>query len=230
MTTTVGDLSSHSAIPEPESSRVIRPRRTWPGSRATVGGLLVAIAAIGLFAAFQNAGAGPDVRYVVARNAVAPGTVLTADHLGTQAMELPDSLAARSFTLAEHVDLVGAVTTQAIAAGELVQLSDLRVGTGQQVVAEHELSFSVESDRAVSGTLRAGERVDIIATIGSGPDAPTEVVGRDVLVLSVHRSDEAGLGGARQVVTVALHDDAAAVAVAAAVDKGTVTLVRANGR
>ena len=60
-------------------SHIIRPRRAWPGSRATVGGLLVALAAIGLFSAFQNANAGPETRYVVTLDRIAPGTILTAE-------------------------------------------------------------------------------------------------------------------------------------------------------
>ena len=210
------------------SSRIIRPRRAWPGSRATVGGLLVALAAIGLFSAFQSANADPDTRYVVARSAIAPGTILTAEHLGSQAMDLPDSLSQRTFSLGEQSDLLGAVTTQAIGAGELVQVSDVRDSNGAVELAEFELSFRVNADRAVDGSLRAGETIDIIATLGTGQAAPTQLVLPQILVLKVSRSDEPGLAGQQQVITVALDDRDHALAIAAAADKGQLTLVRTN--
>jgi len=209
-------------------SRIIRPRRAWPGSRATVGGLLVALAAIGLFSAFQSASAGPETRYVVARADIAPGTILTAEHLGTQAMELPDSLGQRAFALGEEIDLLGAVSTQAISAGELVQVSDVRGGNGASAVAGFEVSFRVNADRAVDGSLRAGETIDIIATLGTGQSAPTQLVLPAILVLNVSRSDEPGLAGQQQVITVALDDRDHALAIAAAADKGQLTLVRTN--
>ncbi len=209
-------------------SHIIRPRRAWPGSRATVGGLLVALAAIGLFSAFQNANAGPETRYVVTLGSIAPGTILTAEHLGTQAMELPESVGLRSFTLDEETDLLGAVTTQAIGAGELVQLSDVRSGNGASSVAQFEVSFRVNADRAVDGSLRAGETIDIIATLGTGQTAPTQLVLPQVLLLHVSRSDEPGLAGQQQVITVALDDREHALAIAAAADKGQLTLVRMN--
>lgn len=188
----------------------------------------MAIAAIGLVTAFQRAGAGPDARYVVARVDLAPGTVLAAEHLGTQRMELPEGLAARSFGLDESEDLIGTVLTQAVAAGELVQLSDLRRGNGQVEQPAYELSFSVDADRAVDGELRAGERVDVVATVGTGTAATTALVAERVLVLDVDRADGGGFGTDRQVVTVALDDQVSVIAVTAAADSGTITLVRAN--
>lgn len=211
-----------------DSSRIIRPRRAWPGSRATVGGLLVAIAAVGLFSAFQSASSEPETRYVVARADIGPGTVLAAEHLATQPMELPDSLSSRVFALGEEGELLGAVTTQAIGAGELVQISDVRAGNGAATVAAFEASFSVDAARAVDGTIRAGETIDIIATLGTGQTAPTQLVVRSILVLDVNRSDESGFAARRQVITVALEDRDHALSIAAAADKGQLTLVRSN--
>ena len=209
-------------------ARIIRPRRTWPGSRATVGGLLIAMAAIGLFAAFQRADSPPDTLYLVARDPIAPGTVLTAEILGAQRIDLPSGIAARSFTIAEEATILGAVTTQAIGTGELIQLSDVRIGSGQTSLAPFEMSFRIDADRAVNGGLMAGERVNVIATIGSGSDAPTQLVLTDIVLLDVTRQGDSGLAADRQVITVALHDEAHILAIAAAADKGTLTLVRSN--
>lgn len=211
------------------NDRIITPRRVWPGSRATVGGLLVAVAAIGLFAAFQQAGSAPSTLYLVTTEAVAPGTVLTSDQLGAQRMDLPTQLAARAFTLDDEQLVVGAVTTQAIGSGELLQVSDLRDGAGQSSLARFELSFRVSTDRAVGGSLRPGERIKVLATVGTGPSAVTTIVLDEILILEITRSDEPGLSAKDQVVTVALDTEAMALSLTGAVDKGTLTIVRSNG-
>jgi len=209
-------------------TNIIRPRRTWPGSRATIGGLLVAVAAIGLFAAFQQANSEPDTLYLVATQPIGPGTVLTVDHLGAQRMDLPAGLAGRSFGANEEGLVLGSIATQAIGTGELLQISDIRVGTGQAALAKFEMSFRIDTDRAVNGGLRAGERVNIIATVGSGSNAPTDVVLTNVVLLDVASGGESSLAANRQVITIALESAADSLAIAAAADKGTLTLVRAN--
>ncbi|HEY4378497.1 MAG TPA: hypothetical protein VGM93_15125, partial [Acidimicrobiales bacterium] len=53
--------------------RSIRPRRGLPGSRAVVGGLLVAVAALGTFAVTTGAGRHAVPRYIVARRPITAG-------------------------------------------------------------------------------------------------------------------------------------------------------------
>ncbi len=205
--------------------RQLTPRRVWPGSRATIGGLLVALAALGLYATVRSAQAPPSTLYVVARTAIAPGTVLTPDLVGAQRMDLPDGLAAGAFSSIQDDLVIGSVAIEAIAAGELVQQSDIRPDTGNNATP-FEMSFRVDSDRAVGGTLRAGERVDVIATFGSSAQASTQVIERNILVIAVRRSGDSSLAGERQVITVALDNPEQAVSLAGAVDKANITLVR----
>src|SRR5687768_720166 len=47
--------------------RAVRRRSALPTGRAVVGGFLVALAALGIFAAYSSATAGPTTSYVVAR-------------------------------------------------------------------------------------------------------------------------------------------------------------------
>jgi len=219
-----GDTDS----PASRFANIIRPRRTWPGSRATIGGLLVAVAAIGLFAAFQQANSEPDTLYLVATQTIGPGTVLTAEHLGAQRMELPAGLSDRSFDALEENVVLGSITTETIGKGELLQVSDIRVGTGQSALASFEMSFRIDTDRAVNGGLRPGEKVNIVATVGSGSDAPTEIVLTNIVLLDVTSAGESSLAANRQVITIALDSAADSLSIASAADKGTLTLVRAN--
>ena len=231
MTTVVSrpgrDSDETTAEADQESARTLRPRRVWPGTRATVGGLLVAIAALGLYASVRSASAPPQTSYVVARTAIAPGTTLTAEVLGAQRMDLPDSLAAAVFSLDEDALVLGSVAVEPIAAGDLVHRSDVD-DAARADLAAFEMSFRIDADRAVAGTLRAGEHVDIISTNGVGADTATETILRDVVVLEVRRSGDSSLAGDRQVVTVALELPGHAERLAHAVDEGTLTLVRSR--
>ena len=205
--------------------RKLTPRRVWPGSRATVGGLLVAVAALGLYAAVRSTKAPPTTLYVVAREPIAPGTVIGTEHVGAQRMELPSSLAEAAFTSFDDDLVIGSVAIEAVASGELVQRSDVRpIAAGD--TTPFEMSFRIDADRAVAGSLRAGERVDVLATRGNSADAPTEVVERNLVVIAIERAGDSSLAGERQVITVALDTSSQAIALAGAVDTATVTLVR----
>ncbi len=209
-------------------TRSIRPRRPWPGTRAAAGGLLVALAGLGLFIAFNQANTPPTTLYLVAREPIAPGTVLTTDLVGGQRMELPDSLASGAFTMTDDALVLGSVALESVAPGELIQRSDVRATDSTAAVAPYEMSFRIEADRAVNGTLRPGEHIDILATVGSGATAPTDLIDTDVLVIGVSNSGDSSLAGNRQVITIALDTTQQVVALTSATDKGTLTLVRSS--
>jgi len=210
------------------AAQVVRARRLWPGSRAALGGLLVAVSALGLFTAFGAAGAEPLHSFVVARHDMAPGTVIGPGDVGLREMDLPPEVASHSFddTTAELV--LGQVTAGRLAEGQLVARSDLEPsGDGSRPPLE--ISLELDSDRAVDGSLVPGDVVHVVATTGSGRDATTAVILRGVTVMDVARSGDPGLASFRQVVTLALERTDDAVALAAAADTGEVTLVRVNG-
>ena len=125
-------------------------------SSEALGGLLVAVAALGLYATVRSAGAPPQTSYVVARAAIAPGTTLTADLLGAQRVDLPDSLAAATFSIDQDELVLGAVAVEPIAAGDLVHRSDV-ADADRAELAPFEMSFRIDADRAVAGSLRAGD-------------------------------------------------------------------------
>jgi Flp pilus assembly protein CpaB len=203
--------------------RAVRPRRTLPGGRAVAGGFLVALAAIGIFAAYTGATSGDSRRYLVASQDLALGHRLSKADLASLPMDLPPFLRGRAYR--DPTGLVGAVVIGPVAKGELIQASDVLVRPGGS--ADREISFPIESARAVDGQLKPGEFVDVLASYGSGNDGYTMAVMRGARV--VHRSQPRGtLGdGADEVITLAIPDRGDTLAVAHAVNTGSVTLVRA---
>ncbi|MDQ4133630.1 MAG: SAF domain-containing protein, partial [Actinomycetota bacterium] len=192
--------------------RLIRRRRGLPNSRALIGGVLVAAAAVGLFAAYLSVAAEPDQVYVVARSRLAPGAPLRASDLALERMELPPALRARAFDRVAALE--GATVLAPLEPGELVQAGAVVASGGQPAIRE--LSFPI--DRAHLGAgLREGERVDILATFGTGEEAVTASVLRQALVVGLQTDKSTLANGGAVVITVAVEDQAAEMALAHAV-------------
>lgn len=206
--------------------RSVQRRSSLPTGRAVVGGFLVALAALGIYAGYLSSTRGPTTAYVVARRDVPIGTRLTADDLAALPMELPD-VVARDAAFASEEALIGATTVGPVRRGELVQAGDVvkkRSGPG-----ELEVSFELESARALAGTLRPGERVDVLATFGAGGDTYTVTVVRQARVLETSREGGGLAGGDSDVISLAVASSEEAMALTHAVNAGKVTLVRATG-
>jgi Flp pilus assembly protein CpaB len=211
--------------PSSGSSRSVARRPALPNGRAIVGGFLVAVSALGIFTAYARATAGPTTSYVVARHDLALGTQLSDDDLITLPMELPAAVA-RHAAFNRTSAVIGATTIGPIRQGELVQAGDLvRKRSGP---AELEISFEIEPARALAGTLRPGELVDVLATFGAGSDAYTVVVVQQARVLA-STSSKTALAAGGDVISLALASSDAALALTHAVNAGEVTLVRSTG-
>jgi Flp pilus assembly protein CpaB len=211
--------------PDPgSSSRVLRRRRTLPGGRAVAGGLLVAVAGVGVFTAYDAAAEGPTSAYAVVTADIDAGDTLSTDDLAVVAVDLPPAQRRRSFT---DVDLLaGATALGPLDAGQLVQSSDVAKPLGGSGLAS--ISIPVESARALNGELQRGDRVDVIVTTTAGGTPETDTVSTAALVVDALAGDVA-LGGSGEV-TVELAvppEDLEAVAQAGAA--GTVTLARTTG-
>lgn len=201
------------------TTRTIRRTRGLPSSRAAVGGLLVAVAAIGTWVAASGQ-TGDDLdRYVVARHSIAPGVELREADLALVEVDLPERLRSSAFT--DPTELVGSVARGPLGAGELVQSGSIGLGT---VADGIELSFSVDPSWAVAGDLDVGDRIAVYAT---DHDGGTQLVLDDVHVLRIAAPDDSGLGGdGSQTITVASDDEAAVRTAVAATRSADVTVVR----
>jgi hypothetical protein len=187
--------------------RRIRRARGLPGGRAVVGALLITAAAVGVFAAFLTATAEPSTHYAVARGDIEVGTRIDSDAAVAELFEfvpvdLPHDVSVRAVQDVQAPQLVGQLVTAPISRGDLLLAS--AIVDDDRVPATEKLSFSLPAADAVGGALQAGERIDVLATYGSGADAWTAFVVRGVLLVAVDGGD-AGMGGSSDVtLTVAV--------------------------
>lgn len=205
---------------------MVRARRTVPSSRAVVGGFLVALAAVGTFAAYRGASTGATHRFVVAARDVPAGTILATTDLTTATVDLPGDLASRAFSQTSAI--AGRITLAPMTKGELVQSSAIADAT--KADARYEVSLPVDRARALAGTITPGERVDVVATYGTGNAATTVIVARRAEVVKVDDARRSSVGGGGElVIELALADPDDVLAVTHASQAGSVTLVRATG-
>ncbi len=204
--------------------RTVRRRRGLPGSRAVVGGLLVAVAAVGMFAASSRSGAGPRHSYAVTTHALAAGARLQSSDLELVAMDLGPALRAHAFETAQV--LLGATLIAPLGSGELLQASAVVARKGD--AASRELSFTLERGQ-VSPGVKEGERADLLATWGIGNDAFTSVVVPQALIVAIDRPRSSSGDSGPATVTVSVDDPVEVLALAHAVQLAKITLVRATG-
>jgi Flp pilus assembly protein CpaB len=203
----------------------IHPRRGLPGGRAVVGGFLVAVAAVGVFAAVTGSSQGPSTDYVVAAHDLPAGRVLTLDDLDTVALDLPADQASGAYRYPPS--LIGTITLSPLAAGELVQASAIGepVADGVPTVA-----MSLPAAAALGGDLRPGDLVDAYVTFGSEVEATTELVVPGATVVAVSSPTDDVVAEAGQVqVRLAVPDPAQRIELVNAVNAGAVTLAGVTG-
>ncbi len=191
-----------------------------------VGGFLVALAAVGIFAGYTSATADTRRPYLVARQDLPLGHRITRADLGTLPMDLPGPLRSRSYR--QPGQLLGSMVVGPVAKGELIQSSDVVARPAGAGDDERQISFPIESARAVDGRLRTGEFVDVLATYGTGADGWTVVVVKGARVADRRESRRSLSDSGDEVVTLAVPSAADTLAVAHAVSAGVVTLVRAG--
>jgi Flp pilus assembly protein CpaB len=190
-----------------------------------LGGLLVTVALLGTWWTATSASRPPTTTYLVAAHDVAPGERIQRDDLALVVTDLAPSVRRRSFT--EPSAVVGKVALAPLTSGELVQSGS--VSDASSSPPAREVSFVVDGDWAAGGSLRAGDRIDLLATYGDGEGSQTVRVLAGALLRRVASSGGDGLGSpARQVLTVALTDPEAMKATVNAARAATVTVVRST--
>jgi Flp pilus assembly protein CpaB len=200
--------------------RVIRRRTGLPGSRAVVGGLLMAMAAIGVFLAYEDASRGPTDPVVITRHAIRVGEVLEAQDLRVVAAELP---ADADGVFREVATVVGRVALSPIGESEMVQAGS--VTDDQAAPRAHEVALTLPREQVAVGRLKQGERVDVFVTRGDR----TTSVARGVQVVQIGSDGDASLTSEREVtLVVAAPTGDAAAALVHALRTGDVTVVRST--
>ncbi|MGH9102227.1 MAG: RcpC/CpaB family pilus assembly protein [Acidimicrobiales bacterium] len=208
----------------PAVERTLRRRHGLPSGRAVLGGFLVAVAAVGTYAASTASGERPS--FVVAARSLHVGQRLGTGDLTTEAMALPGSLSSR-LAFRSMSGLEGSVVVAPIRAGELIQAGDVVRATGAP--GTRDISFPIEATRALDGNLSPGDRVDVLVTYGTGAAALTKAVVEGSEVVGVSSAGSSIGSSETLVVTLALPTASQALALANSVDAGQVVLVRSTG-
>ncbi|HEU5150773.1 MAG TPA: SAF domain-containing protein [Iamia sp.] len=219
-------LENGSSPPAREGSddRRIRPRRGLPGGRAVVGGLLVAVAAVGIFAAVSGAGRGPSTRYYVAARDIAAGTTLTRADLEAVAIEVPDRMLDRVFS--DPDALIGAITVGPLSEGELVQAGGLATGADAEIPT---FSVAVARADANAGELSRGDYVQVLATYGTDTAATTVTLSAEARIVSISEEDESLAAAGQVVVRLQVPSAEERIAIVNATTSGRVSLIRVSG-
>lgn len=207
-------------LPWPGDARALARRRGLPRGRAVVGGFLIAVAAVVTFWAYSGANHVPRQWYVVAARSLVPGARIGPADVRVVALDVPDA-GVRDHLFGATQQLIGASVLAPIPSGALVEASDVVGRAGSP--GTRELSVSVDRSRAVGGTLKPGEFVDVLSTFGQGASSSTVVMVPHVEVLSVAAS---GGESATQVVVLAAPDATSAEAITDAAIATELTLVR----
>ncbi len=190
-----------------------------PSGRAVIGGLLMALAAVGTFLAYSAATADETIDVLIATRALRTGETISADDVALVAVDLPDEVRGL-FGSTEAA--VGRQVVAPVDEGEFLPAS----ATVTPVEGDEylEVSVALPGNRAV-GRLVPGERVDIFSTWGSDV---TELIAVDARVLEVSGGGDNVISGSEQaVVRLALADFAQVEAVVHAQAAGDITMIRA---
>ena len=201
----------------PPRSRSLRGRLS-SGHLVMIGAALVA----GLANFAVLARSEPAAVAAVATRALTPGVPLDPDMVRFTPLEVEEAVRG---TLLDEEALgthTGWILDAPVAEGELLALGGLRPPAGPG--GSRAMSLTLPAGRAADGSLRAGDRVDVITTDGGG----ATYVLTDVGVLAV-RSVSGGLGGTADLTVTVAVDEEGALRMAAAVDGDGVQLVRATG-
>lgn len=212
----------------PRAGLVGARRPTLPGGRVLIGGLLVAAAAVIVFASVL-AGAGQHGRpYVVTTQALPAGTILSAEDLTTETMTLPTGTAADAFAAA--TTLLGRTLTVPVEPGQLIETSML----ASQASATSLRPVSIPVATASLAGLKPGVPVDVLATspAGSGsstnPPAPVTIIVRGATLLSITAGQlGGGASAASTVVTLGVSDLPEVESLVQAAQSGSIVLIQA---
>ena len=200
--------------------RVIQRRTGLPGTRAVVGGLLMAVAAVGVFLAYADATEGPSEPVVIATRAIRVGEELESDDLRVVTADLPG---ASTGSFDEVAALVGRVALGPIGAGEIVQAAAV---TDDRARADsHEIALTLPRAQVAVGRLKQGERVDVFVT----RDDRTASVVRGAQVVQIGSTGDGSLTSERELsIVVAVPTADGVAALVHALRTGDVTVVRAT--
>lgn len=194
--------------------------------RVLVGSVLIVGAIFGLSWSFSNQSGISTLLIVVPKKSIAPYQPITANDLTT--LKMPTKSQFNSLFLTSPADLLGEQALVPLEPNEPITQSEVAPIIRH---ADRELTLEVPSARAVEGSISPGDRVDVLATYGTGPTANTITAGRSVLVLSVSELTSSFSSSSPKTIsiTLAVRSFEEMMAIAQGQVAATITLVRSTG-
>jgi Flp pilus assembly protein CpaB len=181
----------------------------------------MALAALGVYVAYDRAGTRSADPVVVAARDLRAGDVLEVGDVRTIEAELPEPVVRGAFSSTQA--LVGRVVLGPVGDGEIVQAA--AVTDGRSAPDVHEVALRLPRGQIAVGRLKEGERVDVFATYD---DRTTSVV-RGAEVVQIEAEDAGSLTSSQEVtLVVAVPSGDAVAAVVHALRTGEVTVVRST--
>jgi Flp pilus assembly protein CpaB len=203
------------------SAPTTRPARRRP-SLSHVAIALAALLAFGFnYLALQNRGASTMV--AIADAPIAEGTVLASELV--RLVAIPSDFEGLEHVIVEE-DLTrveGWIVNRSVTEGELIGRSMvIEPGTGDGL---RTMSIPVPVEHAAGGTLVVGDRVDVISLVGDEPG----FVAVDLEVVAIAEMAQGGLSGVGPYFIVVAVTSEDALALAKAIDDGSIEIVRSTG-
>jgi len=207
---------------------VVSRTRRGLRSRVSTGHVVMVVAgALGVLLTLSVLRSADNTRPVlVAAHDLAPGTEITDATVGVSRVHVDASVLATLFAADQLPTLRGRVVTTTVHQGELIARGGVSAADAQ--TSTRVMSFSIARARAVGGKLSIGDRVDVLAVDHDSGTA--HYVLTNTQVVAIEGRSGGALSGASDDVTITLVvDRTTAPKLAAAIDAGTVTLVRSTG-
>jgi Flp pilus assembly protein CpaB len=204
---------------------LLRSKRRLPSGRAVLGGLLITLSILGVLLASRM---GDDATFhdvVVAREDLAPGTVLEAQHVAEIRLRLDESA---DWVFSDLDDVLGSVLLGPVGRLEFVQRANIaEVPAGSAASGLAEVSIAIEPSRAPRN-ITPGEVVSILATFDDVEPAVTELVADRVVVLSF-TDGEADFSTTDTVLRLGVSDGQLASDIVTAAQTGEISVVGLTG-
>ena len=204
---------------------LLRSKRRLPSGRAVMGGLLITLSVLGVLLASRL---GDDATFqdvVVARQDVAPGTVLEAQHVAQIRLRLDGSA---DWVMSDVDDVVGSVLLGPVGRLEFIQRANIAdVASGSTATGLAEVSIAIEPARAPRN-ITPGEVVSILATFDDVEPAFTELVADRVVVLSF-TDGQADFSTTDSVLRLGVADGQLASDIITAAQTGEISVVGVTG-
>ena len=194
-----------------------------PLSRLSFGHIVMISA--GLLAFLLNVliirGKGETVEVLVAAHPIAAGSRLAADDIASEFVDAEGPFVDRVLAREAVTPLLGHVVVRDVGSGDPLLVDDLRPAAAPD--GGRAMSIPIDADHAVGAALYVGDRVDVIS-VDAGE---SRFIATGIEVLRVAVGDNRAAGD-RFGVTVGV-SEAEALAIAEALDRGSIHLLRSTG-